>query len=121
MRKKSDFNNRIKYINDLNPDLIISIHQNYYKDSKYNGTQIFYMNNKILSDYLQEKLNPSRLSKPISNSLYMYNKLKGDILLIECGFLSNNEDRKKLTDQNYQKEYSKTLAKYISEYYKNNA
>ena len=47
-RKKSDFDNRIKLINDINPKLVISIHQNYYKDSKYKGTQIFYKDNKKL-------------------------------------------------------------------------
>ena len=56
-RKKSDFDNRIKLINDINPKLVISIHQNYYKDSKYKGTQIFYKDNKKLAEYLQKNIN----------------------------------------------------------------
>lgn len=119
-RKRSDFNNRIKYINDYNPDLVISIHQNYYKNSKYKGTQIFYKGNKSLSEYLQKKINQDRITKPISNTLYMYNKLNSDVLLIECGFLSNSIDRNNLTNDKYRKDYSRELAKYISEYYKNN-
>ena len=119
-RKRSDFDNRIKLINDYKPDLVISIHQNYYKDSKYNGTQIFYKENKVLAEYLQENINPNRNTKPISNTLYMYSKLNSDVLLIECGFLSNSKDRKNLTDNKYQQDYSKKIAKYISEYYKNN-
>ena len=119
-RKKSDFDNRIKIANESNTDLVISIHQNYYKDSKYKGTQIFYKSNKDLSDYLQKNINKDRKTKKISNTLYMYNKIKSDVLLIECGFLSNSSDRKKLTDIKYQKEYSKTLSKYISEYFKEN-
>ena len=119
-RKKSDFDNRIKLINESNADLVISIHQNYYKDSKYNGTQIFYKGNKNLADYLQNKMNKDRKTKKISNSLYMYNKIKSDVLLIECGFLSNSSDRKKLTDKSYQKEYSRELSKYIGEYFKEN-
>lgn len=117
-RKKSDFDNRIKITNETKTDLFISIHQNYYKDSKYNGTQIFYKGNKELSDYLQNKINPNRKTKKISNALYMYNKIKSDTLLIECGFLSNERDRKNLINIEYQKEYSKKLAKYIVEYYK---
>ena len=119
-RKKSDFNNRIKIINDYKANLVISIHQNYYKDSKYNGTQIFYKDNKELSKYLQKNINPNRITKPISNTLYMYNKINCDVLLIECGFLSNYKDRKNLTDIRYQEKYANDLAKYISEYYKNN-
>ena len=90
-RKKSDFDNRIKLINESNPDLVISIHQNYYKDSKYSGTQIFYKGSKNLADFLQKNINNKRLTKPISNTLYMYNKIKSDVLLIECGFISNNK------------------------------
>ena len=50
----------------------------------------------------------------------MYNKIKAETLLIECGFLSNITDRKNLTDKNYQTKYSKELAKYIAEYFKKN-
>jgi len=117
-RKKSDFDNRIKIANESNSDLVISIHQNYYKDSKYKGTQIFYKGNKNLADYLQKNINKDRKTKKISNSLYMYNKIKSDVLLIECGFLSNSSDRKKLIDKAYQKEYSKNLSKYIALYFK---
>lgn len=117
-RKKSDFDNRIKIANENNSDLFISIHQNYYKDSKYKGTQIFYKGNENLADYLQKNINKDRKTKKISNSLYMYNKIKSDVLLIECGFLSNSSDRKKFTDISYQKEYSKNLSKYITLYFK---
>ncbi|MBQ3020742.1 MAG: N-acetylmuramoyl-L-alanine amidase [Bacilli bacterium] len=120
LRKKSDFNNRIKLINESNADLVISIHQNYYKDSKYSGTQIFYKDSKEIADYLQSNINQDRLSKPISNSLYMYRNINTKVLLIECGFLSNYHDRITLTNKEYQKKYSASLAKYISEYYKNN-
>ena len=119
-RKRSDFNNRIKIINDYNADLVISIHQNYYKDPKYNGTQIFYKDNKELAEYLQKNINSNRLTKPISNTLYMYNKINSEVLLIECGFLSNSQDRKNLTDEKYKKAYSIKLAKYIAEYFKIN-
>lgn len=119
-RKRTDFNNRIKLINETDPNLVISIHQNYYKDTKYSGTQIFYKGNKKLAEYLQKNINQKRLSKPISNSLYMYKKINTDTLLIECGFLSNTNDRKNLTNETYQTNYTKDLAKYIAEYFKNN-
>ena len=117
-RKKSDFDNRIKLTNERDTDLFISIHQNYYNDSKYKGTQIFYKGNKELAQYLQENINKDRKTKKTSNNLYMYNKIKSDTLLIECGFLSNPTDRKNLTNKEYQKAYAKNLTKYIVEYYK---
>ena len=119
-RKKSDFDNRIIFINNKNADLVISIHQNYYKDKRYGGTQIFYKDNEELGKYLQNNINPDRLSKSIPSRLYMYNKVNCDAILIECGFLSNSMDRKNLTSVNYQKKYAKNLSKLISEYYKIN-
>ena len=119
-RKKSDFDNRIKLINDINPKLVISIHQNYYKDSKYKGTQIFYKDNKKLAEYLQKNINKDRQAKKISNTLYMYNKINTEVLLIECGFLSNPIDRKNLTNEKYKTKYTKDLAYNLKEYFKNN-
>ena len=119
-RKKSDFDNRIKLINDINPKLVISIHQNYYKDSKYKGTQIFYKDNKKLAEYLQKNINKDRQAKKISNTLYMYNKINTEVLLIECGFLSNPTDRKNLTNEKYKIKYTKDLAYNLKEYFKNN-
>ena len=119
-RKKSDFDNRIKLINDINPKLVISIHQNYYKDSKYKGTQIFYKDNKELAEYLQKNINKDRQAKKISNTLYMYNKINTEVLLIECGFLSNPTDRKNLTNEKYKTKYTKDLSNYIKNYFKQN-
>ena len=119
-RKKSDFDNRIKLINDINPKLVISIHQNYYKDSKYKGTQIFYKDNKKLAEYLQKNINKDRQAKKISNTLYMYNKINTEVLLIECGFLSNPTDRKNLTNEKYKSKYTKDLSNYLKDYFKQN-
>lgn len=118
-RKKSDFDNRIKIINEGGTDLFISIHQNYFSDEKYSGIQIFYKGDKTLADKLQENLNPKRRSYKISNKLYMYNKLNSDGLLIECGFLSNYNDRKLLTNTDYQKKFASDITKNIIKYYKN--
>ena len=42
-RKKSDFDNRIKLINNSNANLYISIQQNIYQNKKYKGPQVFYV------------------------------------------------------------------------------
>ena len=118
-RKKSDFDNRTKIVNNNNPIIFISIHQNYYSISKYNGAQVFFKGNKELAEIIQNNINPKRKIKNISNSLYMFNKIKTDSLLIECGFLSNAEDREKLVTENYQIKLVKSIAISIKEYYSN--
>ena len=117
MRKRSDFDNRIKIINESNPTLFISIHQNFYQDSLYSGAQVFYKGDKKLAEIIQNSLNKKRDIKAIDNSLYMFNKLNSNGILIECGFLSNANDRKKLVNEKYQREIAVKIKKSIIKYF----
>ena len=120
-RKKSDFDNRIKLINDSQADLYISVHINYLDDSSYSGAQVFYEgdNNKTLATYLQEQLNMisyPRSIKPMPN-IYMYQYLKIPGVLVECGFISNSFERKKLQDESYQQLLATTITKGVINYF----
>lgn len=117
LRKRSDFDNRIKIINESNPTLFISIHQNFYQDSLYSGAQVFYKGDKKLAEIIQNSLNKKRNIKAIDNSLYMFNKLNSNGILIECGFLSNANDRKKLVNEKYQREIAIKIKKSIIKYF----
>ena len=107
-RKKSDFDNRIKLINNSKADLYLSIHLNYLEDSSYSGPQVFYNNetNKEIALVIQETLNKNlktnREIKKIPTKTYMYSKLKIPGVLIECGFLSNYSEKEKLISPEYQ-------------------
>ena len=105
-RKKSDFDHRIRRINESGANYYISIHLNYLENKSYFGPQVFYTKeNKDLAIQMQndfnKTLNVNREAKKIPNTIYMYSKLKVPGVLIECGFLSNYEERKKLLDDNY--------------------
>lgn len=121
MRKKSDFDNRIKIINQKNVDYYFSIHLNYLLDSRYYGPQVFYNtkkeNNKKIAEQIQDSLNEelktSREVKKIPSKTYMYGKLTTDGVLIECGFLSNAYERNLLVKESYQKKFAKILANAI--------
>ena len=121
-RKKSDFDNRIKLINDSNADLYLSIHLNYLNDSKYYGPQVFYdKNNKELAEIIQKnmnkKLNGDRKIKTIPKDTYMYDKLKVNGVLIECGFLSNYQERNLLKKDDYQKLVAESISLGVLEYF----
>ena len=97
-RKKSDFDNRISLINNAGADLYISIHLNYLSDSRYSGAQVFYTKgNEYLAEIMQESLasylKTKMPAKKLSDTIYMYKKLKVPGILIECGFLSNENER----------------------------
>lgn len=124
-RKRSDFDNRIKLINNSNADLYLSIHLNYLSDSSYYGPQVFYNDknedNKIIADtiqkYLNEQIKTNREIKKIPSRTYMYSKLKPDGVLIECGFLSNYNEKMKLKTNKYQEKIAQYITEAIIKYY----
>ncbi len=121
-RKKTDFDNRIKIINNNFTDIYLSIHLNYLSNTKYYGAQVFYNNdNEILASFVQtyinDNLNSNREIKQIPSSTYMYGKLEKPGVLIECGFLSNQKEREKLVTENYQKEIAYVIANAVVAYY----
>jgi len=121
-RKKSDFDNRIRLINDSQADLYISIHMNYLTDKQYYGGQVFYTNgNEKLANVMQEsfvkKLKSPREAKLLNNSIYMFKQLKVPGVLIECGFLSNDNERYLLHSDDYQNKIVDTIIEGLIKYY----
>ena len=121
-RKKSDFDNRIKLINESKGDMYISIHLNYLSNSAYKGAQVFYNNDnknlaQVVQNHLNQELNGNREIKKIPTSTYMYNKLKIKGVLIECGFLSNASERNLLQSDEYQEKVAVSIADAIVKYY----
>ncbi len=113
-RKKSDFDSRINLINNSQADFYLSIHLNYLNQKEYFGGQVFYNkgNQKLatnIQDSFNKNLKSNRQIKPIPSSNYMYEKLSIKGLLIECGFLSNQNERNMLVTSSYQKEIAKTI------------
>lgn len=122
-RKKSDFDNRIKLINNSKADMYLSIHLNYLTDNRYSGAQVFYNNVKnkeialVIQEALNTKLNGKREVRKIPSKTYMYDKLKIPGVLIECGFLSNYEEMKKLITKEYQNKLALIIKEGIISYY----
>lgn len=122
-RKKSDFDNRIKLINNSKANMYLSIHLNYLSDSSYSGAQVFYNNdtNKeiaaVIQETLNKELNGDREIKKIPSKTYMYSKLEILGVLIECGFLSNEAELNKLKTTEYQQKLAKTITKAVINYY----
>ncbi len=121
-RKKADFDERIKIINQKYVDMYVSIHLNYLTDTRYYGSQVFYNKDNenlamVVQKYLNENTNTDRKAKKIPPSTYMYDKLTTKGILVECGFLSNSAERSKLVTKKYQMEFANILAKAISYYY----
>ena len=127
-KKLSDLKNRVKTVNKTENPLLISIHQNYFTDSRYSGAQVFYADtegSKALAESLQKalvtSLNPGskRLSKP-SKGVYLMQHIDCTGVLIECGFISNYQEESRLRSAEYQKRLSCVIATTISLYFERN-
>ena len=126
-RKRSDLYNRAKLINDIDPDLYISLHLNSTTNSKWRGLQVFYTNknesNIILAEeitnYLKSKMSNVR-DKKQNNTYLMYNNIKSPGVLIEAGFISNPDDNYLLRNKDYQKKLVVLISDAIENYFKNN-
>ena len=113
-KKVSDLNNRVKLINGSDNNILVSIHQNKFEQSKYSGAQIFYSENDPRSFKLAEEIRRSvtgllqpenkRELKPADNSIFILSKAKVPAVIVECGFLSNEDEAKRLSDEEYRKQ-----------------
>lgn len=117
-RKVQDMKARVKRINDTKPDLAVSIHQNSYHEESIHGAQVFYYEHSESGEkdarILQEALlavDPDNTRQVKANTTYyLLKRTEVPILIIECGFLSNQEEAEKLASEDYQKEIAKAIA-----------
>ena len=121
-RKKSDFDNRIKMINESDADIYLSIHLNYLSDANYYGPQVFYnKENEKLAEVIQnsmnERLSGDRKVKKIPSDTYMYRQLEKTGVLIECGFLSNGKERELLQKEEYQMKVADAISIGVMKYF----
>lgn len=110
-KKVSDMKNRVQIANTSKADLFISIHMNKLPQEQYYGWQTFYKNNdnssKLAAQNVQSSLNKyiktenTRQIKSISG-IYLTKNVEIPIIIVECGFLSNKDEAKLLTTDNYQ-------------------
>lgn len=108
--KSSDIRARLALYEQA--ETVISIHQNHFDVPKYAGTQVFYSGNhpgsqelaKAVQSAAQTLLQPDnhRDIKQATNGIYLLYNTTVPSVLVECGFLSNPEERELLKNTVYQ-------------------
>lgn len=110
-KKKQDMIQRLSLMNQTSADCIVSIHQNSYPEESIDGAQVFYpagsLEGNTLAALIQNELildvDPSNHRMEKSNdSYYLLKNASAPIVIVECGFLSNRAESKKLVDDTYQ-------------------
>lgn len=110
-KKISDMKKRVEIINSSKNNILVSIHQNKFEQKKYSGSQIFYSKNNEGSFKLAQNIQHSiksliqpendRELKCAGKDIYILNKADVPAVIVECGFISNDEELQKLSDDNY--------------------
>lgn len=112
------------------PDAVfLSVHMNCSPSSQNKGFQVFYgtknENSKILAEFIYNKMTESGLStrmrevKKSPDTVYLMNHIENPCVLLECGFIGNNEDFALLKDPLYRQKLAFTFfaatEKYLEE------
>ncbi len=118
-KSRSDLYNRLDFVNNINNATLISIHQNHFENEAEWGTQIWYSPNDDLSKQLADSIlgitkenlqkDNRRENKKSDNSYYILYKAKHPSVMVECGFMSNSEENKKLQDDKYQNQMAYSI------------
>lgn len=123
-RKKEDMKKRLELINEEHTDLFLSIHLNAYPNTSVKGAQVFYEKENEVSEAFA-KLLQKHLKAAVSSNMsakagdyYLLKHAKKIGALVECGFLSNAEDREKLQKAAYQETLAQALYAGILEYFR---
>lgn len=110
-KKVQDMKRRIELIDEVSPDVTVSIHQNSYPEEYVHGAQVFYYTGSRQGQELAEavqrqlvgKVDPENKRQIKGNDSYYLLKRTGiPIVIVECGFLSNSAEAEKLCDEEYQ-------------------
>ena len=122
--------NRINAANDMKADFYVSIHNNMSGSSSTTGTEVYYSSdnpNKLSASALNSKVTASKsaatkVSQGVASALGTNNRGAKDdsfmvvrytnmpAILVECGFMSNAAEVKKLTTASYQTKIAKAIA-----------
>ncbi|MBP0979306.1 MAG: N-acetylmuramoyl-L-alanine amidase [Oscillospiraceae bacterium] len=125
-RKTSDMKNRLKFCDNFDNPVFISIHQNKFYQASCSGTQIFYGRHNNKSKLLAQKLqnnfkndinkNNNREIKKGEKNLFLLYNARCPIVLIECGFISNPSEAQLLISEDYQSKICFVIIKSLIEF-----
>lgn len=123
-KKVSDLKERVRIINQDGHALLVSIHQNYFGDSRYSGPQVFYANTPHSKDFaiqmqtafVKALSKGSNRKAKKADGVYLMKHINCTGILVECGFLSNPQEEALLRQEEYQKKLCSVIASNCSLY-----
>lgn len=108
--KREDMLKRVSIINSSNASLALSIHLNKFSVERYRGAQVFFSKTNEINSYLSEVIQRSLINhlkntdrKIVKrDNIFLLNKVVIPCCIVECGFMSNQEEFALLQTEEYQ-------------------
>lgn len=127
--KIQDMKARVDLINEKAPGLAVSIHQNSYHEEEIHGAQVFYYSHsaeghtaaKLMQQALLGADSENTRQEKANDTYYLLRRTQVPTIIVECGFLSNQQEAELLAGKDYQKKIGKAIATGIDEYLRNAA
>lgn len=127
-KRKQDLTRRKSIMDNSGAQIVISIHMNGFPETQYYGAQTFYPPNSpdslklatSIQKSMKEMLDNSNKREPQEkkDQIVILTDLKTPTTIVECGFLSNAEEEKKLGTDEYQSKIAAAIKKGIDHYFK---
>lgn len=119
-RKASDLKNRVALVNATPNAVLLSIHQNSLPSSPVtHGAQVFWNRQEgaeALALLVQDSLNGTinvgneKNAKQIPPTIFLMKNITAPGVIVECGFLSNAEETRRLQEPSYQRKLAAAIA-----------
>lgn len=123
--KREDMKIRKKLRDENSSDIFVSIHLNSFPSANCSGAQTFYANDdnsKLLAEKIQKNMvkfldeNNPRVAKKLTD-VYLLKNVNLPSVIVECGFLSNSNEERLLSDDEYQSKVAFSIYSGINEFF----
>lgn len=127
-KKSSDMKKRCAIIDTKNANVAVSIHQNSFTDDSVKGAQVFFYTHsaqgKALASIIQQSIKDNvdkdnTRTEKSNDSYYILINTSCPTVIVECGFLSNDEEAQLLSSKDYQMIMAKAIGDGIIDYLQN--
>lgn len=126
-KRREDLLTRKKIMDESGADIVVSIHLNKFPQTKYFGAQTFFPPNspesqrlaRSIQQEIRDKIDPENKREALvkKDSIIILKNLKTPTTIVECGFLSNEDEEKKLRTKEYQEQIAVAIARGIQNYF----
>ena len=129
-KKYQDVRRRLEIAQNQENPVLVSIHMNFFAQTQYSGLQVWYSKadarSRLLANLVQSNVkynlqpNNKRNVKEATSSIFLLDNATFPAILIECGFLSNTDEARALSDENYRQKLAEIIFNSIMTYISQN-